>query len=56
MPLLRALLTLFLLPGTLVINRIGITVENDGGILRSFINMIFWGVIGVFTVLVFTMG
>ncbi len=45
MPLLRGLLALFLLPGTLVINRIGINVEEDGGILRSIINMIFWGVL-----------
>jgi len=45
MPLLRGLLTLFLLPGTLVINRIGINIEEDGGILRSLINMIFWGVL-----------
>ena len=41
----RALAALFLMPGTAVINLIGITVEEDGGILRSFINMCFWGVI-----------
>jgi len=45
MVLLRGLLALFLLPGTLVINRIGIDVEEDGGILRSIINMIFWGIL-----------
>lgn len=31
----------FLLPGTLVVNWIGISVEEDGGILRSFINSSF---------------
>ena len=41
----KALAALFLLPGTMVINMIGISVEEDGGILRSFINMCFWGVI-----------
>ena len=45
MKFLRALLTLFLLPGDLVIRRIGITVEEDGGIIRSTINMIFWGLL-----------
>ena len=41
----KALAALFLMPGTMVINMIGISVEEDGGILRSFINMCFWGVI-----------
>lgn len=41
----KVLAKIFLLPGTAVINLIGITVEEDGGILRSFINMCFWGVI-----------
>ena len=35
----------FLLPGTLVINWIGISIEEDGGIVRSFVNMCFWGTI-----------
>lgn len=45
MGFLRALATLFLLPGTIVLNAANISVENDGGIFRSFINMIFWGFI-----------
>ncbi len=45
MALLRGLLALFLLPGNLVINAIGISVEDDGGIIRSTINMIFWSVL-----------
>lgn len=45
MPVLRALLALFLLPGNLVINAIGISIEEDGGIIRSFINMMFWGIL-----------
>lgn len=45
MKFLKALLFLFLLPGDLVINRIGITPEQDGGIIRSTVNMIFWGLL-----------
>ncbi len=33
------------LPGTLVLNRLGVSVEEDGGIIRSFINSCFWGAI-----------
>jgi hypothetical protein len=33
----------FLMPGTVVLNKIGVSVEDDGGILRSFINMCVWG-------------
>lgn len=33
----------FLLPGTIVLSKIGVSIEDDGGILRSFINMCFWG-------------
>ncbi len=40
----------FLMPGDLVIRRIGITVEEDGGILRSFINMCVWGLVTVIVV------
>ncbi|MEP1443298.1 MAG: hypothetical protein ABJK39_09845 [Hyphomicrobiales bacterium] len=47
----KAIAALFLLPGTAVINLIGITVEEDGGILRSFINMCFWGVIAAWVAL-----
>lgn len=47
--LLKFLLKIFLFPGDLVRRLAGITVEQDGGILRSFVNMCFWGV--VFTVI-----
>ena len=43
----------FLLPGTLVLKWIGITVDEDGGVLRSFINMCFWGVVLVWVTLTF---
>ena len=49
--LVKAIGTLFLLPGTMVLNIIGITVEEDGGILRSFINMCFWGIIAAWIAL-----
>ncbi len=45
--LLEGLLKLFLLPGTIVIKKLGISIEEDGGIMRSLINMIFWGILGV---------
>ena len=51
MKFLRALTTLFLLPGTLILGAFGVSVENDGGIFRSLINMIFWGFIGVMILL-----
>lgn len=47
MPFLNVLVKLFLLPGTLAINAIGITVEEDGGIFRSLINMLFWGAVAI---------
>ena len=40
----KTLLWIFLLPGDLVRRRLGITVEQDGGLIRSFINMCFWGI------------
>lgn len=50
---LKFLATLFLLPGTLAIRALDISVENDGGIFRSLLNMIFWGIIGVMVMLPF---
>ncbi|MEP3277377.1 MAG: hypothetical protein ABJN26_09625 [Stappiaceae bacterium] len=41
----RVLLKAFLMPGTVVINHFGISEEEDGGMLRSFVNMCFWGTI-----------
>ena len=49
--LVKAIGALFLFPGTVVLNMIGITVEEDGGILRSFINMCFWGLIAAWIAL-----
>ncbi|MEP2943349.1 MAG: hypothetical protein ABJL18_09435 [Hyphomicrobiales bacterium] len=51
--LFKVLIKGFLLPGTLVLNWIGITIEEDGGVLRSFINMCFWGVVLVWVILTF---
>ncbi|MCZ4280294.1 hypothetical protein O4H49_05870 [Kiloniella laminariae] len=49
MPLLHWFATGFLLPGDLVIKKLDISLEEDGGILRSFVNMCFWGiVVGLF--------
>lgn len=53
MAFLKGLGNLFLLPGTLVLGRMNISVENDGGIFRSFINMIFWGIVGFFALVPF---
>lgn len=40
-----ALLTAFLWPGDYVRRRLGIDLEQDGGIVRSFVNMVFWGAV-----------
>ena len=42
--MIKFLSALFLFPGTLLINAIGISAEEDGGILRGMTNMIFWGI------------
>lgn len=55
MPFLNMLVKLFLLPGTLAINAIGISVEEDGGIFRSLINMLFWGALAIPPVLGFAL-
>ena len=39
----RVLLGLFFLPGNIVLSGLGITVKEDSGILRSFVNSCFWG-------------
>ncbi len=51
MSFLKALTNLFLLPGTLVLNALDISVENDGGVFRSLLNMVFWGALGVMIIL-----
>jgi len=45
--LLEKLLYVFLLPGSLAIKAVGITLEEDGGIFRSMINMLFWGTVSM---------
>ena len=43
----------FLWPGDMVRRTLGIDVEEDGGIIRSFVNMTVWGVISVIAVVQF---
>lgn len=45
MKFLNFIAQLFLLPGTLALGVLNIEVEQDGGVFRSLINMIFWGVV-----------
>jgi len=45
MTFLHWLETAFLFPGNIVVQKLGISVEEDGGILRSFINMCVWGIV-----------
>lgn len=52
MAFLKRLGDLFLLPGTLVLQSMGVSIEDDGGLFRSFINMCFWGVIVVAVALI----
>jgi len=49
-------LSIFLLPGTLVLAAFNIPVESDGGVFRSLINMIFWGFLGVIITIPFMVG
>ena len=41
----KGLAKIFLFPGTLALSNMNISNEQDGGIFRSSINMIFWGII-----------
>lgn len=43
MAIVKLITFIFLLPGDIVRRQLNMTVEEDGGILRSFINMCFWG-------------
>ena len=47
MKLLRPVLSLLFLPGNLVLHSLGISVEEDSGVLRSFVNSCFWGLIAL---------
>lgn len=44
---LQFFLDAFLWPGEAVRKRLGISLEQDGGIIRSFVNMIVWGTIAL---------
>ncbi len=43
MTFMKLLLNIFLYPGNLVLQKIGVSVEEDSGILRSFVNSCVWG-------------
>lgn len=43
----KTLIWLFLLPGDLVRRKLGISIDQDGGLIRSFVNMCFWGAISL---------
>jgi hypothetical protein len=45
MKLLKFVTDVFLWPGEMVRRMLGITMDEDNGILRSLINMIFWGIV-----------
>ncbi|MEO1162061.1 MAG: hypothetical protein AAFW74_16715, partial [Pseudomonadota bacterium] len=49
----KALTYAFLLPGTFVLGCMGIGVEEDAGMFRSFINSSFWGAIALWIALAF---
>lgn len=51
MAFLRFLAAMFLLPGTIALKMVGLSVDDDGGIFRSLINMIFWGIISAMIIL-----
>lgn len=43
--MLKLMLKILFLPGTIVLNFLGVSVEEDKGIFRSLINSCFWGAI-----------
>ena len=43
----KFLMAIFLFPGNLVLAGIHVTVAEDSGMLRSMINMLFWGFIAI---------
>ncbi|MBC6718729.1 hypothetical protein H9Q09_21335 [Aurantimonas sp. DM33-3] len=43
--MLNFILKCFLFPGNLALEKCGISVEEDGGVFRSIINMCVWGAI-----------
>lgn len=55
MAILKMLETGFLWPGDFVRRQLGITVDQDGGLIRSFVNMAVWGAIALLIALRFFM-
>ena len=53
MAVLRFIGKIFLWPGDLVRRGLGLSEEQDAGVLRSFINSVFWGGIALFIALKF---
>ncbi len=51
MTLINMFLKILFFPGNLVLQKLGISIEEDGGILRSFINSSVWGAITLLLVL-----
>ena len=47
MTILHWLLSIFLFPGTLALQVCGISLEEDGGLFRSFVNMCVWGAVSL---------
>jgi hypothetical protein len=39
------ILKLLFLPGNIVLKFLGVSIEEDGGVIRSFINSVFWGIL-----------
>lgn len=38
-------LKVLFLPGDIILRKIGVSVDEDSGIFRSFINASFWGIV-----------
>jgi len=53
MQIINLFLKIFFYPGNYVIRKAGITIEEDGGILRSFVNMCVWSLVVVVCVAAF---
>ena len=51
MAVINMLLSILFFPGNLVLKLIGVSVAEDSGIVRSFINSIFWGAVILLVVL-----
>lgn len=47
MVIFKILTRMFLMPGTLVLGMVNVSEEEDGGVFRSLVNMIFWGIVCV---------